>query len=167
MSYYITEPNGEVIVLASLTSANASAYPNKIAIDPATGDVKQSSGATWYRSPLHERPYFTPSSYDSTLTMDGTAQSVALVGGARKLHVANLGATTEAIRVAFGTSAANAEANLTISTGAATTGFYISAAADNAANSAVILGIPALATHYAVANAVAADTQTVAVTQGI
>ena len=112
---------------------------------------------------------FKPSSYDANLTMDGTAQSVALASGvalgAGRIHVVNTGATTEAIRVAFGTSAANAEANLTISAAAATTGHYIPAIADGVGEA--LLGVPALATHYAVANAVASDTQVVAITQGV
>ena len=112
---------------------------------------------------------FKPSSYDANLTMDGTAQSVALATGVKlgagRIHVVNTGATTEAIRVAFGTSAANAEANLTIAAAAATTGYYIPAIADGIGEAT--LGVPALATHYAVANAVAADTQVVAVTQGV
>lgn len=114
---------------------------------------------------------FKPSSYDADLTMDGTAQSVALVAGVKlgagRVRVVNLGATTEAIRFAFGTSAANAEANLTIAAAAATTGVYIPAAAEGGSQSVVVFGVPALATHYAVANAVAADTQVVSVTQGI
>lgn len=108
---------------------------------------------------------FTPSSYDADLTMNGTAQSVALADGATKLRIVNQGATTEDIRLAFGTSAADAESNLTITAAAATTGMLIQAQADN--GSAEIIGVPRLATHYAVANAVAADTQTVSITQGV
>lgn len=107
----------------------------------------------------------TPSSYDADLTMDGTAQGVALSSGARVIEVINRGATTEAIRVAFGTSELNAEANLTISTGAATTGRYIPSPADGKGEA--ILGVPANATHYAVANAVASDTQVVSIIQGV
>ena len=111
---------------------------------------------------------FTPSSYDADLTMDGTAQSEALATGTRKIKVGNLGATTEAIRVAFGTSALDAEGNLTIDgTARATTGHYIPALADAGSEAFQVLGVPALATHYAIANAVALDTQTVTVTQGI
>lgn len=110
---------------------------------------------------------FIPSSYDTDLTMDGTAQGVAIATGATKIQFANRGATTEAIRVAFGTSELDAEGNLNIAAAAATTGYYIPAAADGGSQSVIVLGIPAAATHYAVANAVAADTQTVSVTQGI
>lgn len=128
-------------------------------------ETRVSGGAT------HSLDGFKPSQYDTDLTMDGTAQSVALatgvsLGGGR-VQFSNLGATTEAIRVAFGTSAANAESNLNIAAAAATTGHYIGAAADVGAQSSQILGVPDLATHYAVANDVAADVQVVSVTQGI
>ena len=109
---------------------------------------------------------FIPSQYDADLTMDGTGQAVALASGATRIHVVNRGATTEAIRVAFGTSSANAIANLTVAAAAATTGFYMTAAADNSHGAVAVIGVPASATHYAVANAVAADTQVVSITQG-
>jgi len=112
---------------------------------------------------------FKPSSYDANLTMDDSAQSVALASGVKlgggRVHIHNTGATTEAIRFAFGTSAANAEANLTHSSDHATTGVYIPASTEG--GTPLILGVPALATHYAVENAVASDTQVVAITQGI
>jgi len=114
-----------------------------------------------------ETSLFTPSSYDADLTMNGTAQTGALATGAKKVQFGNLGATTEAIRVVFGESAADAALNLTIVAAAATTGYYIPAAAEGGANAFQVLGIPSLATHYAVANAVAADVQAVTVTQGI
>lgn len=129
--------------------------------DPFTG-VVATDGA------LHVMDGFRPVSYDANLTMDGTAQSVALAStvasGCGRVHVVNTGATTEAIRFAFGTSAANAEAGLTIAASAATTGFYIPAAAEG--GKPETLGVPSYATYYAVANAVASDTQVVAVTQG-
>ena len=118
----------------------------------------------------HSMDGFRPSQYDVDLTMDGTAQSVALATGVKlgagRVYFANQGATTESIRVAFGTSAADAESNLNIAGGFATTGHLIGAAADVGSQSAQILGVPALATHYAVANAVNLDTQDVAATQG-
>jgi len=114
---------------------------------------------------------FKPSSYDANLTMDATGEALALATGvalgAGRVQVANLGATTEAIRVAFGTSEVNALANLTIVTNAATTGVYMGAAADLGSQSIQILGVPALATHIAAGPAVAADTQDVAITQGV
>ena len=112
---------------------------------------------------------FTPSSYDADLTMDDTAQSGAIATGATKLQFGNLGATTESIRVAFGATASEAEGNLNIAAGAATTGYYIPSIADAGAGAFVNLGVPsaALGGFYAVANAVAADTQTVAVNQGV
>lgn len=109
---------------------------------------------------------FTPSSYEADLTMDGTAQSVALASGVGVLRVTNRGVTTEAIRIAFGTSAVNAEANLNIAAAAATTGVYIGAAADSFSPT-VMLGVPKNGRYYAVANDVASDTQAVSVEQGI
>lgn len=112
---------------------------------------------------------FTPSSYDADLTMNGTAQSGAIATGAVKIQFCNLGATTEAIRVAFGSTALIAEGNLTIAAAAATTGYYIPALADAGAGACVVLGVPteALGGFYAVANAVAGDVQVVTVNQGI
>jgi len=109
---------------------------------------------------------FKPSQYDADLTMDGSAQAVALASGVTRVRFVNRGVTTEAIRVAFGTSAANAQANLTIVSGAATTGEWIGAAADQY-NPEYMPGVPANATHYAVANAVLGDTQVVSITQGV
>lgn len=136
------------------------------ATNKADGEVKQnySNGAS------HTMDGFKPSQYDADLTMDGTAQAVELASGVKlgdgRIHVANNSVTsTEAIRVAFGTSAANAQANLNIAAGAATTGYRIPSTADGIGEA--ILGVPANATHYAVANAVAADVQVVSVTQGV
>jgi len=109
---------------------------------------------------------FTPLSYDADLTMDGTAQAVALATGALKVKVVNRGVTTEAIRVVFGESILDAQSNLTILTGAATTGDYLPSSADQG-DGEEIYGVPANATHYAIANAVAADTQIVSITQGV
>ena len=111
------------------------------------------------------KPDFTPSQYDTDLTMNNTAQGVALATSASKLFIINGGATGKAIRVAFGTSEGNAGDNLTIVSGAATTGHYIPSPADGYGS--CVLGVPAGATHYAVANAVAGDTQVVYITQGV
>ena len=109
---------------------------------------------------------FIPSIYSANLTMDGTAQGIALTADMTKVQFVNLGVTTEAIRVAFGTSELDAEANLAIVAAAATTGYYIPASPEGGSQSVVVLGVPEGATHYAVANDVAADTQLVAVNQG-
>lgn len=113
---------------------------------------------------------FKPSAYDTDLTMNGTAQSVALATGVKlgsgRVRVYNAGATTESIRFAFGTSASNAEANLTHVTNRATTGMIIPAIADSE-KGLDIFGVPALATHYALENAVASDVQIISVTQGV
>ena len=112
---------------------------------------------------------FTPSQYDADLTMDGTAQSVALATGTTKLRIVNTGATTEDIRIVFGASASAAETNLTMTTDGApehaTTGMLIQPEADGVGT--VVIGVPSDATHYAVANAVASDTQVVNITQGV
>ena len=136
-----------------------------------TGDVYAGSRDGWDRKiaggALLVNAAFIPSSYTGNLTMDGTAQVEALATGVRKVQIANLGVTTEAIRVAFGTDATDAGDNLTIVSTAATTGYYIPAAAEGGSQSVVVLGVPALATHIAVCRAVTADTQSVAVTQGV
>ncbi len=119
---------------------------------------------------LHVADGFKPSSYDADLTMDGTAQAVVLASGVGRVRVYNQGATTEAIRFAFGTSEADAQANLTMTTDGAperaTTGILIPAEADNPSQCIQILGVPDQATHFAVANAVDSDVQVVNIIQG-
>lgn len=112
---------------------------------------------------------FTPSAYDTDLTMEGTAQSVALATGVTRIRITNRGASTEAVRVAFGTSALDAESNLNIAGALATTGVFLPAVVSTTDQSGIvhILGVPALATHYAVANAVVDDTPIVSVEQGM
>lgn len=104
----------------------------------------------------------------SDLTMNGTAQTVALSSSTRRVVIWNQGATGEVVRYAFGTSQANAEANLTISAAAATTGIKIPAFANFGVmcNTGPI-GKPTLATHIAVANAVATHVQLVQIIQGV
>ena len=70
-------------------------------------------------------------------------------------------------RAAFGTSELDAEANLTIAAAAATTGVIIQPEGDSPTNCLVTWGVPALATHIAIANAVASDTQAVQLVQGV
>jgi len=110
---------------------------------------------------------FTPSNYEPDFTMDGTAQSAAIASGASRLRVNNQGGTGEHIRIAFGATAAEAEENLTITTGAATTGHFIAANSNGNGTVSEDIGIPANAGFYAIANAVAGDTQAVSVTQGV
>lgn len=110
---------------------------------------------------------FIPADLSDNLTMNNTAQFIALSADTTKLQITNLGATTEAIRVAFGTSEATAEDNLTIVANAATTGYYIPAIADAGAAAIREIGAPSGSTHVAICNAVAADTQTVLVVQGV
>ena len=113
---------------------------------------------------------FTPSSYDADVTIvAGTASTGAIATDATKIQFVNQGAGD--IRIAFGTSAADATTNLTIVSGGATdvasTGVYLEdiAAWGNAAM--MTLGVPATATHYAICNATASETPTVNVNQGV
>lgn len=121
----------------------------------------------------HVMDGFRPSQYDANLTMNGTAKAVEIASGVTRIQFANLGATTEAIRVAFGTTSDHARSNLNMTDDGApehaTTGYYIPAAAEG--ESVRLLGVPAEATYFAVANAtdgaVASGTCIVAITQGI
>jgi len=116
----------------------------------------------------HTLDAFKPSQdYISDLTMDGTAQAIAIATGASRITIFNQGVTTESIRYAFGTSQANAEANLTIAAAAATTGIIIQPYADFSDLCYQLIGIPSLATHVAIANNVASDTQAVQIVQGV
>ena len=110
---------------------------------------------------------FTPADLSDNLVMNGTARIIALSADTTKLQITNLGATTEAIRVAFGASSAEATANLTIVSAAATTGYYIPAIADAGAGAIREPGVPSGATHAAICNALAGDVQTVLVVQGV
>lgn len=106
---------------------------------------------------------FTPSPYDWQLTMNGAAQGGPLPSNAIRVSILNRGASTEHIRIAFGKTQAEADANLTIATGAATTGYLIPAAvstADQTGNREII-GIYPGSRYFSVANAAAGDTQTV------
>jgi hypothetical protein len=113
---------------------------------------------------------FTPSSYDADITIvAGTASTGALASGVLRgegvVYIVNRGAGD--IRIAFGTSAADATTNLTISGGIATTGYYLEDVAAWGQAAQVVFGIPVEATHYAVCNATATETPTVSVTQGV
>ena len=110
---------------------------------------------------------FTPSTYDADLTMTATGVALALAAGTTKCHVVNQGVTTEAIRVVFGTSSADALVNLTIVTNAATTGIYLPSNVDAPGSGTMVIGVPSNATHIAAGPAVAADTQDVSITQGV
>lgn len=117
----------------------------------------------------HVSDGFKPSQdYISDLTMNNAAQAIALASGTNRVVIWNQGATTETVRYAFGTSQANAEANLTIVANAATTGIKVPAYADFGILCMTNpIGVPALATHIAVANAVAGKTNAVQIIQGV
>lgn len=143
-----------------------------IAHETDTGDYFRYAGTVgWRFIPSSAPDGFAPAQDDiQDLTMDGTAQVVTLPTGCKlgagKVRVYNQGATTEDIRIAFGTSSANAEANLTISGARATTGIVIDPYADVGILCLQEFRVPANATHLAVANATAADTQAVQVIPG-
>jgi hypothetical protein len=144
-------------------------------VDDATGIVYEWRGTTLGMvavdangSTLVSDGFKPSQDYISDLTMNGTAQAVALASSTSRVVIWNQGATTETIRYAFGTSQANAEANLTISAAAATTGIKVPAYADfGILCMTQPIGVPALATHIAIANAVAADVQAVQLIQGV
>ena len=120
---------------------------------------------------------FTPSSYTGKITSSEDGVTFAIASGATKIMIQNLETTdiTEFAVLAFGTSAADAQTNLGKSgttpniisesgvviqsghtgTGAATFG------------ETRILNIPVNATHAALGNGTAADTQVCMVTQGV
>lgn len=136
----------------------------------ANGSKRGNANPAYTNDAAHVMDGFTPSTpYATNLTMDGTATTnvVAIATGVARIRVANLGATAEAIYFAFGTSSSNASANLTHSTNLATTGVYIPAATEGGSQSIVTLKVPDLATHFAIENAVASDTQDVNVIQGV
>ena len=109
---------------------------------------------------------FTLSSYsDTALTMDDTAQGVALATGATKIQVTNTGATGLTCQLAFGTTELDAEGNLNIAGGGSTTGALILPAVDGAGS--YVFGVPALATHYAIANTDTGETPVVYIAQGV
>lgn len=114
---------------------------------------------------------FVPSSYDANLdvTVAGTPVSMSLPTGvsrgAGRIHVTNLGATSENMRLAFGTSIANAENNLTVSGGIGTTGMTIVPVVDGGQPQEI--GVPVNAVAVAVVNAVASDTPEMAVVSGV
>jgi len=176
--YYRTNEPSEWTCLSTDTketpSTNGKIKVTDIVYETDTGDKYEYRGSTaGYRFVKDSSPEgFAPAQDDiQDLTMDGTAQVIALSAGVKlgagKVVIFNQGATTESIRYAFGTSSANAAANLTISAAAATTGILVPAYADYGLLCRTDpIRIPALATHLAVANAVAADTQAVQVIPG-
>lgn len=108
----------------------------------------------------------TLSSYsDTALTMNDTAQGVALATGATKLQVTNTGATGLTCQLAFGTSELDAEGNLNIAGGGSTTGALILPAVDGAGS--YVFGIPVGSTHYAIANTDTGEAPVVYIAQGV
>jgi hypothetical protein len=108
---------------------------------------------------------FTPSIYGTPVTITAGLASVgALASGVSRVKFINDGVGD--VKIAFGTDAADAEANLTISGGVATTGEPLDDIAAWGAAGILTLNVPAAATHYAICNGTAAETPTVTVNQG-
>ena len=114
---------------------------------------------------------FKPSSYTGKITTDATGVGVAIATGATKLLLQSLEVTglEEYGVLAFGTSSADAVANLNIVGAIGTTGIIIRSADSTAGGVAPdqILAIPDNATHFALVNGVSGQAQVIMVTQGI
>lgn len=103
---------------------------------------------------------------ETEITPAGTPVTIALADGTDFVEIENLGATTENIRFAWGTSSADSITNLGISGGLATTGEKIYAYADKPLLSFVERDRPIWATHLSICNAVAAQTPDFIAKQG-
>jgi len=114
---------------------------------------------------------FAPSSYTGKVTSVNAGTTFAIASGAKKLLLQSAESTgvEEFAVLAFGTSAADAQANLTIVTNASTTGLLVRSADSTAGGVApdLIVDIPSNATHAALGNYTAGANQVVMVTQGI
>ena len=115
---------------------------------------------------------FKPSSYTGKISSAEAGTTFAIATGATKILFQSLdmaaAGTPEYAVCVFGTSAADAQANLT-KTGTtpniiSTTGFIV--ASDTKVGNQTLVGIPANATHCAVGNGVAATVVQLMVTQG-
>jgi hypothetical protein len=120
---------------------------------------------------------FTASSYTGKITSDEDGTTFAIATDAKKLLIQNLETTdvTEFAVLAFGTSAADAQTNLTI-TGTtpnkiSTTGLVIGGGHTGTGSAvrgeSIVVDIPVTATHAALGNGTAGDTQVCMVTQGV
>lgn len=114
-----------------------------------------------------ETSLMTPGTYSADLTMDADGESLALADGTKKVYIVNQGVTTEDLRVAFGTTAADAITNLAIVAAAATTGYYLPSNVDVPNAGIVTLGVPSGANFIACAPGTAGDTQAVSIVQGV
>jgi hypothetical protein len=114
---------------------------------------------------------FVPSSYTGKITTTATGVSTAIASGASKLLLQSLEVTglEEFAVLAFGTSSANAIANLTIAAAVGTTGIIIPSGDSTAGGLAtpITIGIPANATHFALVDGVSGLVQVIMVTQGV
>jgi len=153
---------------------------NDLFVDDATGivyehhpgvgmvAVRDASGAA------RVTDVFKPSSYTGKISSAEAGTTFAIASGATRIMFQSLdmaaAGTAEYAVCAFGTSAADAQTNLT-KTGTtpniiSTTGFVIGSST-NVAQNKEIIGIPANATHCAVGNGIAATVVQLMVTQGV
>jgi hypothetical protein len=114
---------------------------------------------------------FIPSSYTGKITTTATGVGTAIASGASKLLLQSLEITgiEEFAVLAFGTSSANAIANLNIAAAVGTTGIIIPSGDSTAGGvaPAIVVGIPSNATHFALVNGLSGQVQIIMVTQGI
>ena len=117
---------------------------------------------------------FTPSSYTGTIASVEAGATITIATGAKTMRLQCLGLTSTAnyAMLAFGTSAADAQTNLT-KTGTtpniiSTSGVVIRSGVTDVVQPAdMIVAIPSTATHAALGNGVAATPLDVMITQGV
>ena len=114
---------------------------------------------------------FKPSSYTGKVTTDAVGVTGAIATGATKLYVQSLETTSvqEFAVLAFGTSAANAVANLNVAATVGTTGVVIPSGDSTSGGSIpppIELGVPDNATHFAVVDGLTGQAQILMITQG-
>jgi len=132
---------------------------------PATTPVNVMSGG------MKSNSDFVPSAYTGKITTTATGVATAIATGASKLMLQSLEVTgmEEFAVLAFGTSAANAIANLNIAAAVGTTGIIIPSGDSTAGGVAptIIISIPANATHFALVDGLSGQVQVIMVTQGV
>lgn len=138
------------------------------------GDERLGATTDWHPIGRNSGGLIAPSAYQADLTMGNDPQTIALATGVKLgggvFEVLNKGVSGEGIRFTFGTSAANAEANLTITgtgaTAVATTGDWVGSVADGY-NPRLARQVPSNATHVSVMRDTGGDTQSVSTMQGV
>ena len=110
---------------------------------------------------------FTGSSYTPKLTMGGTAHGGAIPTGATKFKVQNNGTTGQNVAIVFGATQTDANDNLTIVTGAATTGGEFAPIVDGGTPPPENIPSAGIGGFYAIANTIAGHTQKVSLGFGV